>query len=262
MSKGYSSKDKLIQTRVRKLRALLSISIVLSLVMTAFALANLGDSRETVQGRKDKNRGMTIESFAAGSPSKEYVYVGSRLISTEEPTLSCSYSLSSTCGFFLQPGGNGTVNVTAPQGCDWTVVNNASSWINITSGSSGSGNGTVTFQVIANSTGSPRQGTLTIAELTYTAIQDAGLLDCVYVISPVFLSHPASGGTGSFNVFTQSRCAWQPITVDADWVTITSMCAGIGDGTVTYSVAPNTTGSGRVGKITTGDQSFTVKQKP
>jgi hypothetical protein len=46
-------------------------------------------------------------------------------------------------------------------------VSNAS-WISVTSGSSGTGNGTVSFTVAANTTGSDRNGTLTIAGRTFT----------------------------------------------------------------------------------------------
>jgi hypothetical protein len=59
---------------------------------------------------------------------------------------------------------------------------------------------------------------------------------------------------------TEGRCAWQASSSDS-WITITSGCCGIGNGTVTYTVAPNTTGGVRKGLITVGGRTFAVKQK-
>lgn len=67
-------------------------------------------------------------------------------------------------------GSNGIVNVNATGSCGWSAASNAS-WITITSGSSGTGNGTVGFTVSAN-TGAQRTGTLTIAGQTFTVVQD------------------------------------------------------------------------------------------
>ena len=65
----------------------------------------------------------------------------------------------------------GSVLVTAGTGCAWTATSNAS-WITITSGSSGSGNGTVNYSVAAY-TGKPkkRNGTITIAGQTFSVRQ-------------------------------------------------------------------------------------------
>jgi hypothetical protein len=68
-------------------------------------------------------------------------------------------------------GGPETVTVTAGQGCNWTAVSNAS-WIAITGGASGSGNGTVSYSVAPYS-GRPknRNGTMTIAGATFSVKQ-------------------------------------------------------------------------------------------
>src|SRR5207248_677104 len=54
--------------------------------------------------------------------------------------------------------------------CGWTAASN-SSFVHVTSGASGSGNGTVTYSVDANVTSSQRTGTLTIGGQTFTIIQ-------------------------------------------------------------------------------------------
>ncbi|MDY6986961.1 MAG: choice-of-anchor U domain-containing protein, partial [Thermodesulfobacteriota bacterium] len=80
---------------------------------------------------------------------------------------------SPTSQNFDDSGGSDTVSVTAPVGCDWTATSN-DSWITITSGSSGSGNGTVDYSVEACSSGTcPRSGTMTIAGELFTVTQEA-----------------------------------------------------------------------------------------
>ena len=83
----------------------------------------------------------------------------------------CTYSISPTSKVFTSVGGVAAVNITAGAGCAWTSTSNAT-WITITSGATGSGNGQTKYQVAANSTGAQRVGTLTIAGKTHTVTQN------------------------------------------------------------------------------------------
>ncbi|HLM02356.1 MAG TPA: S8 family serine peptidase [Pyrinomonadaceae bacterium] len=58
----------------------------------------------------------------------------------------CSFSLSAYDVRFDFTGGSGSVNVTAPANCDYSIKSN-SAWLTVTSASVGSGNATVTFTV-------------------------------------------------------------------------------------------------------------------
>jgi hypothetical protein len=60
--------------------------------------------------------------------------------------------------------------VTATSGCDWTATSNTS-WIVIVSGANGTGNGSLTYSVMQNTTGASRTGTITIAGKTFTVKQ-------------------------------------------------------------------------------------------
>ena len=64
-----------------------------------------------------------------------------------------------------------SLQVTAAPGCAWNAA--ASGFIAITSGASGTGNGTVTFTVTANTSGAVQTGTLTVAGQTVTVTQRA-----------------------------------------------------------------------------------------
>lgn len=168
---------------------------------------------------------------------------------------SCAAQINPTNQSIGSGGGAGTpINVTAPAGCAWTATT-TDAWINITSGGSGSGPGTVNFTVVANA-GPARTGTISVAGQTFTVNQASG---CTVSINPSSQSIGAPGGSGvTINVTSQAGCGWTATTTDT-WITITTGESGIGPGTVTYTVA-NNTGAARVGTINVGGQTFTVNQ--
>ncbi len=67
-------------------------------------------------------------------------------------------------------GGTGSVQVTAPDGVAWTASSSVS-WIAVSAGASGSGNGTVGYTVAANKLKKARTGTLTIGGQKVTVTQ-------------------------------------------------------------------------------------------
>jgi hypothetical protein len=88
----------------------------------------------------------------------------------------CAVSISPPSKSFSASAGTGSVNVTATNGCSWTAGTN-DSFINITSGSPGNGNGTVNYTVAANNANTPRTGNITIANQTFPVLQGATFLD-------------------------------------------------------------------------------------
>jgi len=146
-------------------------------------------------------------------------------------------------------GGSMSANVTAPAGCNWTATSNVPAWITITSGSSGSGNGTVNFSVAANS-GLTRSGSLTIAGQD-VAINQQGTPSCVTsVVASSFQNVSAAGGTVNFPVSAPATCSWSANS-PVSWINITSGSPGSGNGTVAISFAPNS-GPSRNGNINVG----------
>jgi hypothetical protein len=174
-------------------------------------------------------------------------------------TQTCSYSITPLSKSFNSRGGQGSVSVTAPNGCGWTATSNAS-WITLTSPASGSGNDVVTYALRENFAASPRTGTISIAGQTFTITQN-GINNCTFSISPTSKSFAKNGGTGTVNVAASSGCGWTA-TSDASWVTVTSAASAIGNGAVTYSVTVNNTNIARVGTMLIAGKTFTVKQKP
>ena len=91
---------------------------------------------------------------------------------TQAGALACTYALNASGNSFSSAGGAAGVLVTTSAGCTWTAFSNTS-WISITAGASGTGNGTVNYTVSANTSASQRTGTMTIAGLTFTVTQAA-----------------------------------------------------------------------------------------
>jgi hypothetical protein len=83
----------------------------------------------------------------------------------------CTVTVSPTSQNAAAKSGSYSVTVTAGTGCTWAAASNAT-WISLTSGTSGTGNGTVIYTVATSKSTTPRTGTLTIAGRTITVTQD------------------------------------------------------------------------------------------
>ena len=82
---------------------------------------------------------------------------------------------------------------------------------------------------------------------------------CVDSISPFQKVFPAGGGDGTIGVIATSACNWTA-TSNATFITISSGATGTGNGTVSYTVAENTSAAVRTGTLSIAGQSFTVEQ--
>lgn len=91
---------------------------------------------------------------------------------TATPTgTSCSFSVSQPTTAFGPEGGTGSAAVTAGASCTWTAASSGS-FITVVSGATGTGNGTVQFNVAVN-TGTDRIATLTVAGTAISITQRA-----------------------------------------------------------------------------------------
>ncbi|MEW6126585.1 MAG: BACON domain-containing carbohydrate-binding protein [Acidobacteriota bacterium] len=206
-------------------------------------------------GSGSGSAGFSVAANSGAQRTGTMTIAGQTFTVTQDAGGSCTYSINPTTQNFVAAGGSSSVTVTTQAGCNWTATSNAA-WITITSGSSGTGSGTVNYSVTANS-GAQRSGTMTIAGQTFTVTQDAAA-SCTYSISPTSASYGSSGGSGSVTVTTQAGCTWAATSNDG-WITITSGSSGSGSGTVNYSVATNS-GAARNGTMTIAGQTFSVSQ--
>ena len=107
--------------------------------------------------------------------------------SVEASKSTCTYSISPPSQSFAASAGTGTVSVSTQSTCPWTAASGVS-WLTITSGSSGTGNGTVRYSVSANTSSTSRSVSSTIAKSVFTVTQ-AGTSGSTYTIT-------ASAGAG------------------------------------------------------------------
>ena len=176
----------------------------------------------------------------------------------------CQTSCTNACGYALEPyehanlssaGASGLFTVSSAA-CAWTVVNNvpvSNRWLNVTSGSSGTGNGTIGYTVAAN-TGPARTGTLTVANKTFTVTQNDG---CGYGLQSTGATVTSAGGSGGVTLTrTNAGCLSPAVSSGANWITATVNSSG----NVSYTVSSNTGASTRTGTITIAGNTFTVTQ--
>ncbi|MBI4909491.1 MAG: pre-peptidase C-terminal domain-containing protein [Acidobacteria bacterium] len=118
-----------------------------------------------------------------------YPYISSFL----EDTPACTISVSPQSASFPSAGGTGSIQVTASSSSCSRNASTTSSFITITSGATGSGNGTVNYMVAINPTTSSRTGSISIGNRTITITQ-APTASCV--AAPI---QPGTTVTGSLS---------------------------------------------------------------
>jgi subtilisin-like proprotein convertase family protein len=172
-------------------------------------------------------------------------------------TTACDFTIGPTGQSFPVSGGTGAFAISMPPACSWTAVSN-SSFVTINSAAAGNGDGTVSFTVAPNQ-GGPRAGSITVSNGYATRVfaiqQPSG---CPTSLTHAVTSFPASGGTGTVGVTAGPPCTYMAMS-GAPWVQITSTTQ-TGNGNVTFTVAPNTTGLPRSTNVFVSGQSFAVNQ--
>jgi hypothetical protein len=189
------------------------------------------------------------------------------------------------------PSGGGTfsVNVSAPSDRFWAAKDDAD-WVSITSGLSGTGNGTIQFTVGSNlpvlTQGAarglvlspvslfpgPRTANLRIAlapallvNATVQIVQAAP--DCTYSVSPAKINAEPEAGTYAVTVTTAPHCTWGT-SESLSWAQVTPS-SGQGTATVSVKLTPNVNSSSihpvpapkRTGSIVVAGKTVTIEQR-
>jgi hypothetical protein len=202
--------------------------------------------------------GVVYESrVAATGPGGSTESTDSNAFTISAPTV-CAPAIASASTSVPATGGNGTIGVTAATGCAWTARSNVS-WIAVTAGASGSGDGAVSFTATANTATTARTGTLTVAGWTFTVSQAGATPACSYAISPANRSITSAATAGSVAVTAGAGCAWSAAS-NASWISVTAGGSGSGAGSVSYAVDENTGTASRTGTVTVQGNTFTVTQ--
>lgn len=171
---------------------------------------------------------------------------------------SCSLTLQPPSVNVANTEGDYSVGVTASSSdCSWTAAP-SDSWVVVTSGGSGTGNGSVAYRVAANSGPAARTTTISIGDKLHSLTQAAA--SCSFSLSSPGASFASPAATGSFPLSaSNSSCAWTA-TASAPWITLTSPASGSGSATISFSLAANPDTAQRVGSITVAGQQFAITQ--
>jgi len=102
------------------------------------------------------------------------ISVAGKTFVIQQEGISCTYSINPTNKTFSSDGGTGNITVNTPSGCLWNAVSSDNSWITITSGNSGNGQGTVNYSVTPNPGSIVRNGSITVAGQTFNITQKIG----------------------------------------------------------------------------------------
>ncbi len=140
---------------------------------------------------------------------------------------SCSYSITPPSQSLSRTAGSGSVTVTTQSGCAWTAASNAG-WITVSSGATGTGNGTVNYSVTQNTGAKSRTGTLTIAGKTFNVTQ-AG-------VPPTISGQSPSSGTTAVSPSTTVSVTFSE-TMSASSITTSSFTLTQGGSPVSGSVS-------------------------
>lgn len=156
---------------------------------------------------------------------------------------------------FTTDGGSVWVDVSTEGNGQWQSVSQVP-WLTVAIGQSGSGAGSVF--IVADpytQTSSSRIGSVVIAGHTVYFTQRGFDLS----VSPQVAQIGSNSGAGEFGVAAPIGAIWEAIATHP-WITITGGTTGQGNGTIRYSVAANTTGESRTGKIIVSGKEYTVTQ--
>jgi hypothetical protein len=201
---------------------------------------------------------VTVSSNAASTTGRSTnLTIAGQTVALQQSGTTCSPDLQSLSGNVPASGGSGTVGVIAPSVCAWTAISNTLSWLTVSS-PGGTGSTGVQFVALANTSATPREGTLTVANKTYTVTQ-AGA-PCSYALTTSNLT-VASSGLSSSVAFSTTATGCSPTAVSyASWIKNVGTTFNGSTGSVDFTVDPTPYTSTRVGTIQLGEQTFTITQ--
>jgi hypothetical protein len=200
------------------------------------------------------------------------IVVNGTRVEIGQAAAACAFGIDRPSRSVDAAGGSHAVVVTAQAGCAWSARSDVP-WIAVTSGANGSGTGTVTLLVTANTALQPRSGTVTIAGLSYTVDQAAATPggggpdptpptdpSCAFTVTPLSGSFGADGGAVEVTVAASAQtCGWTAVSA-APWISLEGGVSETGNGRRRFIVAPNGTADPRAGTVIVAGAVITITQ--
>jgi hypothetical protein len=133
-------------------------------------------------GTGDGVVGYTVDANTGPVRSTEIV-IGGLSVPVSQAGIQCDFALSPVAQSFPATGGSGLFTVQTDAGCPWTA-STGQSWITLTA-ASGSGPGSVVFNVAAHEGVDQRNGSINVAGQSFTVNQDGLGNESVYLVAGI-----------------------------------------------------------------------------
>jgi hypothetical protein len=179
----------------------------------------------------------TVAKHTGAATRSGVIHVAGKDVPVTQSAPGCSFTVSPQTAAFGSDGGQGSVNVTAAAGCGW-VANTSESWLTITGGGGGQGDGSVVYTVAKQTTADVRIGTIHVAGVDVRVVQSGDVLLCQYSVAPVTFNPCMPASTLTTTVTTGLSCPWTA-SASVSWLAIGTGQAGSGSGTITFSTSEN-----------------------
>ena len=181
----------------------------------------------------------SVAAHTGSSSRSAALSIAGQLVAiSQDRFVTCTVGFSPLTAVYGKEGGSGSVTVTAPAGCAWTV-RSTEPWLVITSGAGeGAGTAIVNYSVAANTVTSSRTGAIAVVDRIFVVTQAGDTAACSYGVSPVEFSPCMTSPQMTAVVTTQSGCTWTSSATDP-WIQIVSGQSGSGSGTIVFGVTDN-----------------------
>ncbi len=232
-----------------------TVSVTSEKLWEAISQANWLQLTSPAQGRGAGNQTVTYRALVNESQAER---IGKIVIGGIEHTVA---QAGSPPFLRIQPSRTevaaigGTVLVDIQANVPWSASED-SSWLEITSGTSGTGYGSVALAVSPNTSFAPRVATLQINERTHE-IEQGGATELLSAqASPSDFAR--EGGSGGVQV--TANIAWSA-TVSESWIRIVGAASGSGNGSLSFEVDENETFDARQADLMVNNQAISISQE-
>ena len=181
-----------------------------------------------------------------------YVYVSGWVYTVRQEGVAATIAPENAS--FEHLGGTGTISVAVVENVAWGARSNVG-WINLVSPKIGCGAGSVAYCVAPYDELATREGTLTIAENTFTVIQHGRRMKLASYNA--ILDYETQFVKIRVNAFDSTQ--WS-VTPKASWISVVDAGDGHGSDLVTIRIEKNLSYEARIGTVNIGTETFTVTQ--
>ena len=158
----------------------------------------------------------------------------------QEGRAPCVITIAPASASYGKDAASGSFSVNTADSCQWSAVSGAS-WLAVTAGSAGTGNGTVSYALERNRDVAERTATIAVGNQTFSVRQagDPPAANCEYSVTPVEINSCMSVPFNlTATITTQQGCTWTA-NPDASWITVNGGSSGSGPGTISFRITDN-----------------------